>query len=396
MTAKTIYLDCFAGISGDMAVGALLNCGVPTEILHQGLARLDLDGYKIQVAPAASNVISANTFRVEVEQNPSHRHWADIRQMLNKSRLKVAVKDMALAIFTTLAEAEAKVHNSEVDQVHFHEVGAVDSIIDIVGFAICLDHLGVKRVISSPLPMGSGLVSCAHGLLPLPAPAVCEILAGVPVYGAELQQELVTPTGAAIVKTVADSFGPFPSMTIARVGYGQGSHVLSDQRPNLLRVVLGTANEVSEAQEVEVIECNLDDWSPEGFPLLTEKLFAIGVLDVVLKPIQMKKGRPGFQLEVICRPGLGWEARRCILSETTAIGLRYRPEKRWTLPRRTGTVGTDLGRVAVKQVETPTGLALYPEYEDCRRLALENNLPLKDIYAAVNRCQPVDFEAEEN
>ncbi|MCK4837527.1 MAG: nickel pincer cofactor biosynthesis protein LarC [Desulfobulbaceae bacterium] len=396
MTTKTIYLDCFAGISGDMAVGALLNCGVPTEILHEGLTGLDLGGYKIHVSPAAGNAISANTFRVEVEKDQPHRHWADIKKMLNNSRLKGGVKNMALAIFTTLAEAEAKVHNSEVEQVHFHEVGAVDSIIDIVGFAICLDHLAVTRVISSALPMGSGMISCAHGLLPLPAPAVCEILEGVPVYGVELQQELVTPTGAAIVKTVADSFGPFPSMTIARVGYGQGNHVLSDQRPNLLRVILGTDNKVSEAQEVEVIACNLDDWSPEGFPLLTEKLFKMGALDVVLKPIHMKKGRPGFQLEVICRPGLGWEARRCILSETTAIGLRYRTEKRWTLPRRTGTVETDLGRVAVKQVETPTGLALYPEYEDCRRLAIERNLPLKDIYAAVNRCQATDFETEGN
>jgi hypothetical protein len=396
MTAKTIYFDCFAGISGDMAVGALLDCGVPTGVLQEGLTGLDLSGYKMQVTRAADNTIGANTFRVEVEKNPPHRHWADIRQMLSKSRLKKAVKGMAIAIFTTLAEAEAKVHNSEIEQVHFHEVGAVDSIIDIVGFAICLDHLEVKRVICSPLPMGSGLVSCAHGLLPLPAPAVCEILEGVPVYGVNLQQELVTPTGAAIVKTIADSFGPFPSMTITRVGYGQGSHVLSDQRPNLLRVIFGIGNEVSEAQEVEIIVCNLDDWSPEGFPLLTEKLFKLGVLDVVLKPIQMKKGRPGFQLEVICRPGLGWEARRCILSETTAIGLRYRTEKRWTLPRRIGTVKTDLGRVAVKQVETPSGLALYPEYEDCRRLALEKNLSLKDIHAAVNRCQPTDFETEED
>jgi hypothetical protein len=396
MTGKTIYFDCFAGISGDMAVGALLDCGVPTEVLQEGLTGLDLGGYKIQVDRTTRNAIGANTFRVEVEHNPPHRHWPDIREILSKSRLKKAVKDMALAIFTTLAEAEAKVHNSEIEQVHFHEVGAVDSIIDIVGFAICLDHLEIKRVISSPLPMGSGMVSCAHGLLPLPAPAVCEILEGVPVYGVELQQELVTPTGAAIIKTVADSFGPFPSMTIARVGYGQGSHVLSDQRPNLLRVILGTDNEVSEAQEVEVIACNLDDWSPEGFPMLTEKLFKMGVLDVVLKPIQMKKGRPGFQLEVICRPGLGWEARRCILSETTAIGLRYRTEKRWTLPRQTGMVETDLGRVAVKQVETPTGLVLYPEYEDCRRLAIEKNLPLKEIYAAVNRCQPSDFETEKN
>lgn len=395
MTTQSIYLDCFAGISGDMAVAALLDCGVPLEVLQAELRGLGLGGYQIAANRTARNGIAATTFRVEVEDNPLHRQWADIRQMLRSSSLQPPVKKMALAIFTTLAEGEAKVHNIDVDQVCFHEVGAVDSIIDIVGFAICLHHLAIKQVVCSPLPMGSGLVSCSHGLLPLPAPAVCEILQDVPVYGVDLQQELVTPTGAAIVKTVANTFAPLPSMTVDRVGYGQGSHVLSDHRPNLLRVVCGTVQTVDEAQDVEVITCNLDDWSPEGFPWLTEKLFALGVLDVVLKPIQMKKGRPGFQLEVICDPGLGWEARRCILSETTGIGLRYRPEKRWTLPRQIGTVDTDLGRVAVKQVETPTGLALYPEYEDCRRLALEKNLPLKDIYGAVNRCQPTDFETEE-
>lgn len=396
MIDKTIYFDCFAGISGDMTVAALLDCGVPVEVLQDGLAALDLDGYKIDLTRTVSGSIDANSFRVEVGEKPSHRHWVEIREMLTASRLNESVRKMSLAIFTTLAEAEAKIHNMEVEQVHFHEVGAVDSIIDIVGCAICLDYLNVKQVVCSPLPMGSGMVSCEHGLLPLPAPAVCEILKDVPVYGVDLKQELVTPTGAAIVKTLSRSFGAFPSMTIDQVGYGQGSHVLDDQRPNLLRAILGTNNEVSEVREVEVIECNLDDWSPEGFPMLTEKLFAKGVLDVVLIPIQMKKGRPGFQLEVICQPGLGWEARRCILSETTAIGLRYRTEKRWTLPRRIGKVETELGSVKVKQVETPTGLVLYPEYEDCREVAIRKDLPLKDVYAAVSRCRPSDFEEELN
>ena len=242
--------------------------------------------------------------------------------------------------------------------------------------------------------MPGGMISCAHGLLPLPAPAVCDILKDVPVYGVDLKQELVTPTGAAIVKTVAESFGPFPSMTFNRVGYGRGSHKLADGRPNLLRAVLGRLDSVEEAQEIEVIDCNLDDWSPEGFPLLTEKLFALGALDVLLLPVQMKKGRPGFQLQVICQPGQAWEAKRCILSETTAIGLRYRSEKRWTLPRRTGSVKTSLGQVAVKLVETPRGQALYPEYEDCRRLANEKDLPLKEVYAAVARCDADEFTEE--
>jgi len=395
MIADTIYLDCFAGISGDMAVAALLDGGVPVEVLEQGLSQLELSGYELKVGRAKENSISAKTFKVEVSEDYSHRHWRQIREMLMVSRLSDRAKAISLAVFANLAEAEAEVHDQNIEEVHFHEAGAIDSIVDIVGFAICLDHLNVKQVVCSPLPMGSGLVSCQHGLLPLPAPAVCVLLKDVPVYGVELQKELVTPTGAAIVKTVAGSFGAFPAMTIERVGYGRGSHVFDDGRPNLLRMVLGNAVDVDEAQEIEVVECNLDDWSPEGLPMLTEKLFDIGVLDVVLIPIQMKKGRPGFQLQVICRPGFGWEARRCILSETTAIGLRYRTEKRWTLPRWKGVVETELGRVAVKRVETPSGPVLYPEYEDCRRLALEKDLPLKEIYAAVHRCRPSDFKTEE-
>lgn len=397
MTTEILYFDCFAGISGDMTVAALLDCGVPLDILRQGLAGLDLGGYEISVKRSVSTTIGASTFQVKVtEDKQPHRHWPEIREMLTTSRLAEPVREMAIAIFTTLAAAEAKIHACESEQVHFHEVGAIDSIVDIVAVAICLDHLKTRRIICSPLPIGSGTVSCQHGILPLPAPAVSEILKDVPVYGVSLQQELVTPTGAAIIKTIAASFGPLPPMTIRQLGYGQGSQILSDHRPNLLRIILGTANQISEAQEVEVIECNLDDWSPEGFPFLCDQLFAMGVLDVVLKSIQMKKGRPGFQLQVICRPGLGWEARRCILSETTAIGLRYHTEQRWTLPRQIGTVITDLGRVAVKKVETPGGLTLYPEYEDCRRLAIERALPLKDIYAAVQRCRPADFEAGEN
>lgn len=395
-TADTLYLDCFAGISGNMAVAALLDCGVPLEVLRQGLSGLALGDYTLVVEPGSGNGIAAAFFRVAASPGQPRRDWLGIRRLLGGSTLKVPVRDKAIAIFTILAEAEAKVHGCGVDEVHFHEVGAVDSIIDIVCFAICLDHLGVKNVICSPLPMPSGFVSCEHGLLPLPAPAVCELLREIPVYGVELKQELVTPTGAAMVRAVSKAFGPFPGLTIARVGYGQGSHTLADGRPNLLRAVLGKTNPVREAQEIEVITCNLDDWSPEGFPLLTEKLFALGVLDVVLVPIQMKKGRPGLQLQVICRFGTGWEAQRCILSETTAIGVRYRTEKRWTLPRRSGTIDTDLGPLAVKLVETPRGPALYPEYEDCRRLALEKGLPLKEVYAAVNRCLPFNFKPEDH
>jgi len=394
MTNNILYLDCFAGISGDMAAGALLDCGVPDELLAEQLSLLDLDGYKLRIDRKAAGTIGATSFKVEVSESQPHRKWADIRQMLNDSRLKNEVKDLAISIFITLAEAEATVHNCRSEDIHFHEVGGVDSIIDIVSFAFCFDHLDINEVSCSPLPMPSGMVSCQHGLLPLPAPAVCEILKGVPVRGVDLDQELVTPTGAAIVKAISKSFGPFPTMTISKVGYGRGSHQLADDRPNLLRTIIGEANPVSETQEIEVIECNLDDWSPEGFPHLTEKLFRTGALDVVLIPVQMKKGRPGFQIQVLCPPGLGWEAQRCLLTETTAIGLRYRTEKRWTLPRQTGTVDTPLGPIGVKLVETPDGPVLYPEYEACRQLAIDKDLPLHEIYATVNRCLPQNFKEE--
>jgi uncharacterized protein (TIGR00299 family) protein len=378
-----------------MAVGALLDCGVPTGSLTEQLDLLDLGDYDLRISRDGGGSISATSFKVETSGPQPGRKWSDIHQLLTNSHLEKRVKELAIAIFTTLAEAEATIHGCKSEDVHFHEVGGVDSIIDIVGFAICFDHLGIARVSCSPLPMPSGMISCEHGLLPLPAPAVCEILKGVPVHGVELDQELVTPTGAAIVKTISNSFGQFPAMTISKTGYGRGSHKLADDRPNLLRAIIGTTQPVAEEQEIEVVECNLDDWSPEGFPHLADKLFDLGSLDVVLVPIQMKKGRPGFQIQVLCPVGMGWEAQRCLLRETSAIGLRYRTEKRWTLPRRTGTVETSLGPVGVKLVESPDGPVIYPEYESCRQLAVEKDLALKEVYSAVNRCLAKDFKEEE-
>lgn len=392
--ARTLYLDCFAGISGDMFLALLLDLGFPEGELRAGLAGLALPGWKLAVERTAAGVIAATRLRVEVTTPQPHRDWTEIRELLRAAPLAPQVRDRALAIFTTLAAAEAKVHGCPVEAVHFHEVGAVDSLIDVVGAALGLEALGIARVLASPLPLGRGSIDCAHGRLPLPAPAVCELLKGIPVYGVELAEELVTPTGAALLKTLAAGFGPFPAMTIAQVGYGRGSRVLADGRPNLLRGVIGIAREVGEAHEVEVISCNLDDWAPETFPWLCERLLAVGALDVLLLPAQMKKGRPGFLLQVLCRPGEGWEARRLILSETTAIGLRCHREERWTLPRSLGTVATEFGRVKVKRVETPTGEVLTPEYEDCRRLAGESGRTLKEIYAAVQRCRPEDFQEE--
>jgi len=391
---RTLYLDCFAGISGDMFLALLLDLGFPESALRAGLAQLGLPGWELSTSQELAGVIAATGVEVTVTSSQPQRNWREIQDLLQHSPLPETVRHRVLTIFSNLATAEAQVHGCPVEAVHFHEVGAVDSLIDIVGAALGLEYLHIDQVICSPLPLGRGMISCAHGHLPLPAPATCELLKGIPVYGVELAQELVTPTGAALVKTLAHSFGPFPAMTIGKVGYGRGSQTLADGRPNVLRGVLGSARLVDEAREVVVVSCNLDDWSPEGFPWLCQQLLAGGALDVLLIPAQMKKGRPGFLLQVLCRPGEEWSAQRLILSETTAIGLRSHREERWTLPRRPGTVVTEFGQVKVKRVETPTGVVLYPEYEDCRRLAEEGRRPLKEIYAAVQRCRPEDFQED--
>ncbi len=392
--SRLLYLDGFAGISGDMFLGLLLDLGCDAERLRDSLGRLGMTGWSLTIDRDRAGLIAATGIKVEITAPPPHRTWPEIRHLLTSSPLPEPVRAKALAVFKLLAEAEARVHGCSADEIHFHEVGATDAIIDIVGTVLGLDFLEIDRIICSPLPMPRGQVVCAHGLLPLPAPAVCELLKGAQVYGVNLEQELVTPTGAALVRQLAAGFGPMPPMLIEKVGYGRGSQQLSDGRPNLLRGIIGRSRPAAEAPEVEVISCNLDDWSPECFPFLSEMLFSHGALDVILIPAQMKKGRPGFLLQVICRPGESWEARRLILTETTAIGLRYHREERWTLPRRLGTVVTTAGRVRVKLAETPNGPVLYPEYEDCRRLALETGLPLKEIYTAVNRCRPEDFEED--
>jgi uncharacterized protein (TIGR00299 family) protein len=392
LSSQIAYLDCFSGISGDMFLAALLDAGLPEAKLLSQLKLLELAGYDLVIASKKDHGIKAATLTVKAADCQPHRSWPTIRRLIEKSNLAAEVKETALRIFSILARAEAKIHDQPVEEVHFHEVGAVDSIIDIVGAAIGLCHLNIKTITSAPLPMSHGWVKCAHGKLPLPAPAVCEILKDVLTYGVDLTQELVTPTGAAIAKAMATSFGPMPPMTITAVGYGAGSHQLTNNQPNLLRLIIGTPHEISEAQEVEVIETHLDDWSPETFPHLCEQLLSCGALDVALIPIQMKKGRPGFLLRAIADKAHGLAVKKSILSETSAIGLRFRNEQRWTLPRKLGRVSTPYGNIEVKLIETPEGKVMTPEYEDCKRVALEQQVPLKEIYRQVGRIEISDFK----
>jgi uncharacterized protein (TIGR00299 family) protein len=384
------YLDCFSGISGDMLLGALIDCGVPAELLRKELDKIDCGAYELDISKKKINSISATSVTVTPSSDAAFRNLTDITAILERSSLEPAVIHSSLAVFKRLAEAEAKVHGKAVQEIHFHEVGAVDTIIDIVGSVIALKFLGVRSVHCSPLPLGRGFVRCAHGTLPLPAPAVCTLLENIPVYGIEADQELVTPTGAALVAVLADSFGTFPSMLCKSTGYGAGDREGSENQPNVLRVITGRKQDVEEAQEVEIIETHLDDWSPEGFPYLSGLLFKNRALDVSLTPIHMKKGRPGFCLSVICNPADAYSIKTIILSETTAIGLRFRHEQRMTLPREIIEIATPWGKIAAKKVETPAGTTIYPEYEACRVVAENHSLPLNKVYLEVHRLAKED------
>ena len=384
-SGRIAYADCFAGVSGDMFLGALLHAGLDEDLLRRELGRLDIGPFKLSVEKKTSCSIEGLSVRVGNEPRPEFRHLSSILAVLDRSGLPEQVTTRAAEVFRELAVAEAKVHGIAIEQVHFHEIGAVDTIIDVVGAVLGLHLLDIRRLTASPVPMGRGFVACAHGALPLPAPAVCELLRGLPVYGAPIEQELVTPTGAALLKVLADHFGPMEPMTIDATGYGAGAHILPDNRPNLFRLIIGQANTVTEAQEVEIIETNLDDWNAEGFPYVCDLLLGRGALDVSLAPLQMKKGRPGFRLQVICAPAHALRLKETILSETSAIGLRFRREQRSTLARERIFVDTRWGKIQAKKVWTPAGVVIHPEYEACREIAARHTVPLQQVYREV--CQ---------
>ncbi len=388
MTSPTLigYADCFSGISGDMFLGAVLHCGMPEELLRDELAKLKIDGYQLSISSRRINGIGSTKVDVLCEKNQEFRHLSKILDLLHNSNLDDRIISYAEKVFIILAQAEAKVHDIELEKVHFHEVGALDTIIDIVGSIAGLTHLGIEKLYSSPLPSPHGFVHCSHGMLPLPAPAVCEILEGVPCYGVNIEHELVTPTGAALIKGLASGFGHMVPMTIKKTGYGAGSTIREKGLPNLFRLITGEAVSVNEKQEVEVIETNLDDWSPEGYPHLCDKLFDAGALDVNLTPIHMKKGRPGFKLQVISSAAHSAAIKNTLFRETTSIGLRFRKEHRVTLEREHIEVTTPWGRIQAKKVTRPDGDIIYPEYEECRKLALQHGIALGRVYDAVKKA----------
>lgn len=388
----TAYLDCFSGVSGDMLLGALLDTGVPETYLREVVASLPLDDWTLTVERRTVQGFAATQVAVTCSHpghaHHEHRHLGEIGTILEQSGLPSHIRDRAFAVFTRLAAAEAEVHGTTVEHVHFHEVGAVDAMVDIVGTVAGFAYLRIDRLICSPLPMPRGWVSCAHGEIPLPGPAVCRLLEGVPVYGEDLNQELVTPTGAALVRELAAGYGPMPPMRLARTGYGQGSMERRDGRPNLLRLLLGRSTEVEEAHLVEVIETHLDDCNPEFWPHVSDQLLAAGALDVGLIPMQMKKGRPGLLVRVIVEPAAREAVTMVLFSETSTIGLRIRREERVTLPREIIAVATPWGDLPAKKITTPTGVVITPEYEVCRAVAEAHRVPLREVYAAIARHAP--------
>ena len=391
---KIAYFDCFSGVSGDMALGALLACGADEATFRRELAGLSIPGYELKIERVTRGGIAATDVDVALaEHEQGHgRHLSDIAALLEYSTLPGTVRQKALTVFTRLADAEAAIHGTTRDQIHFHEVGAVDAIVDIVGVCLLLEMLGIKRVALSALPCGTGTITCAHGVLPVPAPATLELLAGFPVYPVDIRGELVTPTGAALLTTLADSHsaGQMPAMRVVKSGFGAGKKQFDPNRPNLLRVVLGETEESADQtpQTIAVLETNLDDQNPETFDLLMERLFAAGALDVFFVPIQMKKNRPATLVTVLCPAQKTEELAVVLFRESGTFGIRVREQKRLTLTRSWRTVATEYGDLQMK-VGAWQGeeLTASPEYEDCKRAALEHGVPLRRVYDAVRSKQ---------
>jgi len=442
---RTAYLECFSGMSGDMFLGALVDAGVAPQTLEATVVALNV-GARLEISRVVRSGISATKVDVWVDgekdlpreeyweqrrrqhghehahdshhehEHPEHSHshaeislaaapatrnhehehshgrgLTEIRQIISAAVISGNAKKTAISIFEALARAEAKIHNTSIESVHFHEVGAVDAMVDIVCAAVGAEALGVDEIVCSPLNVGGGMVQCAHGTFPVPAPATVELLANAPVYSSGIQAELVTPTGAAIVKTLASRFGAFPEMKIDRSGYGAGSRDFPGH-PNVLRLTIGetasdalAANTASEM--ITVLEANIDDLNPQVFGYVIDRLFDEGALDAFGVPVQMKKNRPGMLLTVLCKPDDASKLTQLIFTETTTLGVRRRDESRRTLARRWENVETQWGAVRIKIASMNGTVTNYaPEYEDCRRIATEHHVPLKTVMQEAARA----------
>jgi pyridinium-3,5-bisthiocarboxylic acid mononucleotide nickel chelatase len=374
------YFDCFSGISGDMTLGALVDAGVSIDALRAKLSKLNLAGYEITAEKVLRSGISATKVHVRMDDKPQPaRHLADIRRIIEASNLSAPIKEKSIGIFERLAAVEAMVHGTTPDKVHFHEVGAVDAIVDIVGSVIGLEMLGVTAIAGSPINLGSGSIKTAHGILPVPAPATAELLKGIPSYGSSVPFELTTPTGAVILSTLGSSFGPMPQMSVSRTAYGAGNKDIPG-RPNVLRLMIGeTASSYDEDTSI-VIETNIDDMNPQLYEHVIDKLIQQGANDAYLTPIIMKKGRPAILLSVLTDGTKESAVLDTIFRETTSIGVRIQEVGRKKLTREIETVDTVYGKIRVKVSKRGEEiLTVTPEYEDCRKIAEEKQVPLKQV-----------------
>jgi uncharacterized protein (TIGR00299 family) protein len=382
---KTLYFDCFAGASGDMILGALVGVGVDSHALIESLSLLGVSGYEVSFETVDRSGISATYAKVRTAHEHAHRHLGDILKIIYESGLSEGVKDRAARIFSRLAEAEAHIHNVAVEKIHFHEVGALDAIIDVVGACIGFELLGVERFACSELHVGSGMVEMAHGRFPIPPPAVAELLKDAPVYSSDIKGELVTPTGAAIISTVCREFGPLPKMKIEETGYGAGTREY-EKFPNVLRLMLGDdVNEEAAGDErLVIVETNIDDMSPQVYGHVLDEALKHGALDCYFTPVQMKKNRPAVLISILCRPSERDAMCELLLRETTTLGVRFYEVLRRALARETVSVETEFGAIDVKVARLDGRVVKeMPEYEQCRAAAEKANVPLQQVERAV-------------
>jgi pyridinium-3,5-bisthiocarboxylic acid mononucleotide nickel chelatase len=391
-TMRILYYDCFAGISGDMNLGAMIDLGVDADYLIAELQKLNIDGFHLEIQKDIRRGISGTKATVVIEnpENEKHRHLRHVEELVNQSNLSPEVKAMSLKIFDLIAVAEGKVHNISKERVHFHEVGALDSIADIVGAAVCLDFLKVDKVISAPIQLGGGMVKCAHGIMPVPAPATALIVQNVPVKTGLVQHEATTPTGAAILVATVDEFSEKIDFQIQKTAYGIGQRDVSEV-PNVLRVYLSESDKIADDASLEeawMLECNIDDMNPEWYDHLFAKLFESGASDVFLTPIIMKKSRPANMLSVLCPGNIIPELKSIIFNNSTTIGLREYPVTKTVLDRQEKEIETELGKVRVKcSYFQGKEIRFKPEIEDLKKLASQHGLSLNEVEKIINKTR---------
>ena len=382
---KIAYFDCFSGASGDMILGALIDAGLSLQRLREELKKLRIPTVHLRAKKVLKGGISATHVMVEGKgEKRSHRNSKEILRIIERSSVGAEVKEKSKEIFKRIASVEAKIHQTSMEEVHFHELGGLDSIVDIVGSVWGIRQLGIEKIYVSKVNVGGGFVKCEHGILPVPAPATLFLMEGKPIYSSGVERELLTPTGAAILTTLSSEFGSMPLMKVERVGYGAGRDDLP--HPNLLRLIIGTSESISGKEKVVVIETNIDDMNPQFYDYVMEKLLAMEVLEVFITPILMKKNRPGHLLTIICPSEKLSSVTKFLLRETTTLGLRWHEEERAKTDREILTQETPYGKIRFKLAKWEGKVVnLSPEYEDCKRLALEKGVPLKEVFEEAKR-----------